>query len=256
MVAAVHCLSTERLDATSVAAATAMLSAAEQSRLARLAMEADRRDYAVSHALLRRALAIHGGRPPEEWTFEREPNGKPQLTPALRDGTKLTFNLAHTKGLVACAVTSEGDVGVDVEASNDCLDVLLLARGYFSSEEIEALENCSGAERQLRFVEQWVLKEAYLKATGEGISSTIDQVSFAFVGPTSIRASTTRSRDAVSWWFALYEPAAGYRLALAVRRRDAADPVVTVRFFIDGAEGNLAPLRSSSAVERAHPPAE
>src|SRR5262249_11232897 len=110
-----HCV-TEELDAKAVREATKTLSEEEQRRCARLRHERDRRDFAVAHALLRHSLSACGTLTPHEWTFVAALDGKPSLTPDLVDREHLSFNLAHTNGLVACCVACDADVGIDVEA--------------------------------------------------------------------------------------------------------------------------------------------
>src|SRR5215813_3615442 len=90
-----------------------LLSADEQRRHDRFAFAEDRRDYAAAHALLRRRLSAAVPIPPESWAFEAAPDGKPRLSTACRLDAPLSFNLSHTRGLVACAVAPGVDVGID-----------------------------------------------------------------------------------------------------------------------------------------------
>jgi 4'-phosphopantetheinyl transferase len=94
------------------------LSADERARCARFERAGDRRDYAAAHVLLRRMLTAHGGRPEREWAFVTGPHGKPMLPPGMSDRAGLSFNLAHARGLVACAVAFDVEVGVDVEPAH------------------------------------------------------------------------------------------------------------------------------------------
>src|SRR5258707_4518850 len=89
------------------------LDAGELARATRFHFEPDRIIYTAAHWLLRNALAEAGDLPAAAWRFATGPHGKPRSDPALiRDA--LSFNLSHTKGLVACAVTHEAEIGIDV----------------------------------------------------------------------------------------------------------------------------------------------
>ena len=71
----------------------------------------------------------------------------------------------------------------------------------------------TGSERQETFFRSWTLKEAYLKATGQGL--TIPLNSFAFdLDPSAI---TLKAPEIVSAWrFAEFRPGPGHAIALAV----------------------------------------
>lgn len=126
-----YCL-TAQLDDGLIRAAVEQLSEEERRRHDRLSFSRDRRDFAVAHTLLRRALSAHGDRAPHEWTFTSNAYGKPALAPGMGASTQLSFNLAHTDGLVASVVTRNAALGIDVEAVDRRIDALALASRFFS----------------------------------------------------------------------------------------------------------------------------
>jgi 4'-phosphopantetheinyl transferase len=212
-----YCL-TGTLDEDAISAAVNQLSPEERARHARFRFARDRRDFAVAHALLRRALSAQFQLPPADWSFVAGTNGKPQLEPDLAARTHLTFNLAHTDGLVACVVTRDAhDVGIDVEAIDRRTDALELARRHFSPFEIADLQQCPADSRQTRFIEVWTLKEAYVKAIGDGLSCPLDTFGFVFDGPSSLRFRSADAAESASWRFGLFAPSDRHRLAVAVR---------------------------------------
>jgi hypothetical protein len=117
---------------------------------------------------------------PLDWTFIQNSYGKPALSPEDFARTRLTFNLAHTTRIVACAVSRDLSVGVDVERIGASIDVMDVAARFFSRAETTALMRCGVAERKTRFIEIWTLKEAMVKAVGEGLSCPLDRFSFSF----------------------------------------------------------------------------
>lgn len=168
---------THDIDADAVDAALALLSIEERARYDALAFAEDKRDYAVAHALLRVTLGACVRMPPQCLRFAAARGGKPTLL-VESTMTAPSFSLSHARGLVTCAIATQGVVGVDVEPIDPMLDGCKLARRYFAADEAEALEACAQEERTSRFFELWTLKEALLKALGAGLGLPLDCVSF------------------------------------------------------------------------------
>jgi 4'-phosphopantetheinyl transferase len=201
----------ESMTDAAVNAAAATLSADECARRDRFHFANDRRDYIVAHDLLRRSLSIYAHIIPNRWQFLAGAHGKPFISAPAQI---LRFNLSRTRGLVACAVTRDMHVGIDVERMDRAVEVDLLAARYFSDSEIAALERAAG---NARFFELWTMKEAFIKAVGVGLSQPLNTVSFDldeneplihFAAPTGFNAS--------EWHFALYSPMFDTRLAVAI----------------------------------------
>ena len=93
----------------------ALLSPEEHERMARLVFERDRRRFLLTRALVRTMLSRYAGVAPAEWAFIANVHGRPEILDRPRGVPDLRFNLSHTEGLIACAVTIGREVGVDVE---------------------------------------------------------------------------------------------------------------------------------------------
>lgn len=146
----------------------ARLSDDERDRCARFRFERDQRRFIASHGALRDLLGQYLGIHATEVRFATNAFGKPALTPDL--GAELSFNLAHSADLAVIAVAKGADVGVDVEclkAEVECLDV---AQHWFSAAESVALKRLAGSNRTESFLTLWTRKEAWAKASGEGLS--------------------------------------------------------------------------------------
>jgi 4'-phosphopantetheinyl transferase len=141
--------------------------------------------------------------------------GKPVLADASDGRTALTFNVSHTRGLVACVVSRNLDVGIDVERTGHGVDALDIARDRFSSQEVRSLEHCDSAVRAAQFTELWTLKEAYAKATGVGVLGGMDVCTFTFDHTDSLSCDVVDSGGSDAWLFAVFE-VLDYRLAVAV----------------------------------------
>jgi 4'-phosphopantetheinyl transferase len=180
----------------------------------RFHIEADRSTYLAAHWLLRHALTSVAGLPPQSWRFTVRPLGKPDVDADL-GLPDLQFNLSHTRGFAACAVSIGNEVGIDVEAlsRNPDLDV---ADRFFSPHEVAILRAMPPARQPETFLRFWTLKEALIKATGEGLSRALDSFSFA-LDPISIRFDPDDSDAPARWSFIEHRPTLGHLLALAVR---------------------------------------
>lgn len=207
---------TAHLDERAVCAAIEQLSLQERARCGQFVFWPDRRDFAIAHSLLRRSLSARGGLAPHEWTFTVTGKGKPALSTDLDGGSHLSFNLAHTNGLVACAVARDADLGIDVEAVDRRADAIELAYRFFSPVEVAGLERCDATVRQTRFIELWTLKEAYVKALGEALSYPLDEFAFIFDDPSTLLFASKNSLPTTTWGFALFAPSYRHRMAIAV----------------------------------------
>ncbi len=188
----------------------ATLSAEERKRQRRPVSERDRKQFLVSHALVRHALSRYAPVPPGEWQFELNPYGRPSIRePAA--WRSLRFNLSHTEGRAVVAVAWEMDIGVDVESTALERDLGEIAERFFSPLEIAQLRSWPEA-----FFDFWTLKEAYIKARGMGLSIPLDSFSIVLGDTEEPRILFHQGRPdcAGRWRFALRR-GDGYRVAVA-----------------------------------------
>jgi 4'-phosphopantetheinyl transferase len=211
---AVWCRPTDSLSQEDVERMTGLLSDDERCRQNRFVFERDRRDFAAAHALVRQALSTCGHAGPEEWRFRVDARGKPHIDPQHVAETPLTFNLSHTRGIVACVIARDAAVGVDVERVDSAAAARDVASQYFAPSEVRLLERCASTDYATRFVELWTLKEAYIKAVGAGLHLALDSFAFAFSGRSGL--SFSAPPGCPHGEFMLLEPSADTRLAIAV----------------------------------------
>jgi 4'-phosphopantetheinyl transferase len=210
---------TEQPDAELLARCHATLSAEERARAARYVFDRDRNTYLVAHALVRTSLSRATGVNPGDWTFIANKYGRPEIaTP--REHERLRFNLSHTRGLVACALNWQRDVGVDVENLERLEGSLDVARRFFAPSEVEALGRVAEERRRSTFFDFWTLKESYIKARGMGLSLPLRQFAFDLLDERAIGISfgPEIDDDPAHWEFHASRPTQRHRLALAVRR--------------------------------------
>jgi 4'-phosphopantetheinyl transferase len=236
--------STMSLDDEAVKSADQHLSIEERTRRDRLRLGADRRDFTIAHDLLRRSLSKYVDIPPTEWRFATNEYGKPSIENIDPQVQALSFSLSHTRGCVACAITSNVPLGVDVERIDQSKHVQEVADRYFSEEEAAWLCKCSDDLRNIRFAELWTLKEAFLKAMGLGLSGPLTDVSFGFDEHARVEIFGPFIIDPREWHAALFEPVHNVRLGLVIRS------VAQPHFFMRQDQGDgrtLDPIRVSAS---------
>ena len=190
-------------DDAAVAALATLLDPAERARAARFYFKRDRRRFTVARGILRTLLGrCLDVRPDTGLAFASVGRGKPTIAlPALPDGVQVCFNVSHSDSRALFAVTRGRPVGVDLEAGARLGDDWpLLARRIFSAREQAELANVPPAQRRAAFLNGWTRKEAYLKATGQGIVDGLTSIEVTLDpanAPTLL--AVPANQDARSW---------------------------------------------------------
>jgi 4'-phosphopantetheinyl transferase len=193
------------------------LSADESERYEQFRTEKLREGYLAARVLCRATLSRYTGVDPSQWRFGEGLYGKPTLVEPV-NFKSLRFNLAHTDDLVICIVTRAGEVGVDVEETSRTVDVSAMTRHFFSRRQQARLASLPSRERAARFFEQWVLKEAYVKATGKGLAYAPERLTIE-QGDSGEPVAIGRCQ------FSVYRPSSNHVAAAAVLRGRCAAPV-------------------------------
>jgi 4'-phosphopantetheinyl transferase len=171
----------------------------------------------VARGLLRAILGRYLGCSPADVRFCYGPRGKPALNDA-RGGEALRFNLSHSRGIALYAVTRGREVGVDVEAIRPEVEIASVARRVFSPSERATLHSLPPELQSEAFFNGWTRKEAFIKATGEGLARPLDEfdVSIAPGEPARLLATQPDADEAARWTLRELLPGPGYRAAVAV----------------------------------------
>jgi 4'-phosphopantetheinyl transferase len=148
---------------------TQYLSPDELQRAGRLRLPKLQERFIISRGLLRALLGRYLDCRPELIQFAFSLQGKPYLPASVSSG-QLQFNLSHSRDAIVLALRLKEPVGVDVEYMRDSLDFVSLARRFFSEQEHRDISSIAGLEQKKAFYAHWTRKEAYLKATGQGLS--------------------------------------------------------------------------------------
>jgi 4'-phosphopantetheinyl transferase len=216
-------------DPETLRAYEAVLSPDEEARYRRFAFVRNGQQFLVGRALVRTTLSCYADVPPADWVFAAGVYGKPEIA-RPEAFAKLCFNLAHTDGLVACAVAA-CEVGVDVEEVNRRNVSADLARYCLSAAELAHWESLPDEERREVFFDYWTLKEAYSKARGLGLSVPLHAFSFELHAdkPPTLSLTPESGEDPKDWQFARLRPSRHHRAAVAIRRTDGRDVALVVQ---------------------------
>ena len=144
----------------------AVLDKDELATAARFKFPALRQRYIISHGILRQFLAEFVNEPAANIRIKRTEFGKPFLP----DYSELSFNISHSGDILAIAISSLCQLGVDVECDKSRNTWDGLVKKCFAPEEAAYWYNLDNAERSRAFYQFWVKKEAFVKAVGKGIT--------------------------------------------------------------------------------------
>ncbi|HZL95487.1 MAG TPA: 4'-phosphopantetheinyl transferase superfamily protein [Vicinamibacterales bacterium] len=156
---------------------------------------------------------------PDRISYVYNAFGKPELSP--RFGSSLKFNLSHSAGLALIAITTDSNVGVDLESIRPQSDLADIARRFFSAAEADCLMAVPSHLRTEAFFSCWTKKEAYLKACGEGFAIPLDRFSIPLTNdavqtPVDFHVASNGVGPAKRWSIYTLKPAPGYVGALAI----------------------------------------
>lgn len=205
----------------------ATLSVAEQERAARFHFEQHRRRFIAGRGLLRELLARYLQLESGRIEFAYGAAGKPMLATNASQ-TAVQFNLAHSEDLVLIAITRECPVGIDVEKVRPLKEAEELVARFFSPHEHAVFQKLTDAEKPAAFLNLWTRKEAWLKATGEGIARSLHLVEVTFEpgAPARLLKVPDHLAQSLPWTVHDLNPARGFTAALAVA---AERPIVQCR---------------------------
>ena len=96
-------------------AAMAWLTPSERVRYDRFQAQDDRQMFLLGRVMARAVVGAALGVAPVAWQWREGPHGRPEIA---APPAPLQFNLAHSAGLVTCALASGRQVGADVEDLN------------------------------------------------------------------------------------------------------------------------------------------
>lgn len=210
--------------------ASAWLSDEERARLNGQRLPKGRAMFLLTRVVLRRLLSAYcPDIDPAEWQLGRSAEGRPVV---LGPVVAPVFNLSHTDNMLVLAFAAQGQPGVDIEALDRELNPGALAQRYFSDAEYQALQSLPQAQQRDQFLRLWTLKEACVKANGQGLARALRDFEFGFADGLLFYPSPHEAPPH-SHWRLWSTTLAGLRIALALRSQvDPGEPRLCVRHLL------------------------
>jgi 4'-phosphopantetheinyl transferase len=193
------------------------LSVDEQDRANKFKHEPAAREFIIGRGMTKELLALACGRPQATIVLAAGFRGKPYL---VNPPSRLAFNLSHSGGYCALAVGAVKAIGVDIEALRDTVGDL--AKNVFTEREAAAYAAVAPADRRRVFFRGWVAKEAYLKATGQGLAGGLKSLELDLSAVPEIRplAIEGDAEATQAWHFEGFDVAGSIAGAVAIATGD------------------------------------
>lgn len=185
----------------------------EELERARGLPETTRREFVATRAILRTLLGERLEVPAADVKLRKSENGKPSVS------GDVLFNVAHSKGLAVFAFTHNLEVGVDIELLRPLADLGGVVELTLAPSEAAGLQSVPAEDRAAAFFACWTRKEAYLKASGNGLGSPRDvAVTLQPGAPERLVSVQGAPAEPERWELKSFEPGPGYVGAVAVER--------------------------------------
>ncbi|MDA8061159.1 MAG: 4'-phosphopantetheinyl transferase superfamily protein [Actinomycetota bacterium] len=171
---------------------TSTLDDGERRRAASLESPLLRSRFAACHGWARVAIGRELGVDPREVPLVAPADSKPRV-----EGAPLRFSWSRSAGVAVIALSWSGEVGVDVEVVGGEGDPLRFAARWFTPAEQRIVREAPPGARSRRCLQIWTRKEAYLKATGAGLSVSPSGIEVAHddLGPIRLSGYLVRQLD-------------------------------------------------------------
>jgi 4'-phosphopantetheinyl transferase len=213
-----------------------MLGKAETERAERFKNETDLKRYLVCHGILRSILGRYLKLPPHRVEYSYGYDGKPRAR--SHNGGLISFNMSHSRGMALFAIAGGPMVGVDLEFIQPVDGLKDITTRFFAADEISILLGSNNEIREEVFYRHWTLKEAYIKALGEGMQCPLDKFSVlpCLQGNSECARIVDRGGGHGEWTLRTVIPGPGYIGALAFEGGE----LILTRMEWEGIRGNSA----------------
>ena len=186
-----------------------MLSEEEKRKVSFYKFEHTQLSYIVSQAVLRMLLSSYLDIKPADVKIGTHKKGKPYL---IHDRS-VFFNISNSHDLCVFAFSCDAEVGIDIEKIRDLPDIdLLIEKNLTRRERSYFLKD--PANKLNLFFRFWTFKESYLKAIGEGMRLTPENLEFSLEDGTIRLRSVNYGFDGTEWQFLEFNRAGNYTGAL------------------------------------------
>jgi 4'-phosphopantetheinyl transferase len=203
------------------------LSPEEIAQASRFHFAQDQRRFIIRRAVLRQLLATCLKTTPPAVQIKLGTHGKP-FVPGQTNAAGFHFNCSHSADWALIAVARGIELGVDLEQHRPMTDAEDLAKNYFSAAEISELAGLPPTLKVAGFFNGWTRKEAFIKATGLGLSFPLNRfaVSLSPEKPAALLPVAGGAGALKKWALVSFDAAPDFSAALVFEGKSAA-----VKFF-------------------------
>lgn len=210
----------------------AILSQPEQDKVDRYRLSKSKHTALITRSFIRLLLSQYAPIAPDQWQFSVSDLGKPEL---IDPPLPLRFNLSHNDEMIICAICLEKDIGCDIENLSRKISVNAIAKRFFSPQEALLIK-----ASPTRFFEYWTLKEAFVKATGLGISQGLETFSFEIKEGSTDHfndnillsfSKDCKQQSPQNWYQALLFPDQRHCIGLSVNNKKQTELKPNIRLF-------------------------
>lgn len=209
-----------------------LLSTEEREKVDRYRSDEAKHTALITRAFIRLLLSEYSTLAPQQWQFNTGKLGKPEIKDAP---LPLRFNLSHNNEMIICVISLNKDIGCDIENLSRKINVNAIAKRFFSGSEYQLIKATPS-----QFFEYWTLKEAFVKATGLGISQGLDTFSFE-IGDSSNDESNDnitltfndncKEQHPENWYHSLLFPDQKHCIGISVNNKTKTDIKPAIRLF-------------------------
>ena len=195
-----------------------ILSDDERARADRFCFQQDQEKFTMARGILRELLGRYLNMEPGRVQFGYGSHGRPSLADPNRS-RGMSFNVSHTNALALYAFTRDREIGIDVELIRPEMATEQIAERFFAPQEVATLRALPADAQLEGFFNCWTRKEAFIKASGEGLSLPLDSFAVSLTpGERAEILNIDGEAEATTLW-SLQEirAGAGYVAALAVK---------------------------------------
>lgn len=195
----------------------ALTSRAEREAAGRRRQAIDARRYLARRAAMRLNAAAILHAEPADIALANDANGRPEIP-----GTDLHISQSSRGGVMIAAFCRDRPIGCDLELMRPDIDIDAIAAICFGPTERRMLNAAITPLRLKMFYDIWTRKEAYLKATGTGMTVNMAHVE------TTHRPGPATAWGRVDWTSESWNPLPDHVAAVVARgdwtlaRREAA----------------------------------
>jgi 4'-phosphopantetheinyl transferase len=174
--------------------------------------------YLTQHTLLRLIIGHYQGIGFFEGEFYLGEHGKPYLS-GINGKDTICFNISNSESMGIFAFSKNREIGVDIEFVRDIPEMDKIVEQIFSAQEKDFFRSLPENRKKKAFYICWTRKEAFLKATGDGLVQSLDKFNAELIPgkPTRLLRVAEDSKIESRWSIQNLKPAPRYVGALAVK---------------------------------------